>query len=163
MIHHRLCIRAHDTLRAASPRNHTNRSEEPLPRRKTRKRTQRRERNSMDTEGGADKRTTGRWRERRKTRRTTADGGRSNSPQAVFPVHGHIHLVHAALRHGPRRNQQTHTCREDERSRMDGGIVGFINFTTHNWIIECATRHHFITVINYWAVIFLKATHVKVS
>lgn len=35
-------------------------------------------------------------------------------PQAVLPVHRHVHLVDSTLRYSTSGNQQTHTCKEEE-------------------------------------------------
>lgn len=58
---------------------------------------------------------------------------RQNLPQAVLPVHSHIHLIHPTLRNSTRWNQQTHACRRDDKGgRMDAGI----NNEIHRWIYQ---------------------------
>lgn len=62
---------------------------------------------------------------------------RANLPQAVLPVHSHIHLIHPALRNSPRWNQQTHTWgRETETvySSHHAQLCSWI-FTLSLWLI----------------------------
>lgn len=49
--------------------------------------------------------------EREKEARKTA-----NLPQTVLSVHRHVHLVHPTLRNSTSRNQETHTCEEEEET-----------------------------------------------
>lgn len=52
---------------------------------------------------------------------------RQNLPQAVLPVHSHIHLIHPSLRNSTRWNQQAHACREEKDT-------GGRNNEIHHWI-----------------------------
>lgn len=53
---------------------------------------------------------------------------RQNLPQAILPVHSHIHFIHPAMRNSTCWNQQTDSCRRKDRgSRMN---------EFHHWIYQ---------------------------
>lgn len=119
------------------PRNHPNRSEKPLPRRKTEKYRQRKTKKHKEHRGRCrDEEKNGDNREQHKERKShreekLRERERQNLPQAVLPVHSHIHLIHPTLRNSTCWNQQTHACRREDRGRrMDGGR----NNEIHHWI-----------------------------
>lgn len=96
------------------------------------------------------------WREAA-TEKEEMGEERQNLPQAILPVHSHIHFIHPALRNSTRWNQQTDSCRRKDRgSRMDGSrsnefqprIYQFHHAQLNYWIWNPLSLHHYDSLLN---------------